>query len=78
MAMSPEIALVRNNMLLCVASAMRDDKIQRLVDDELISANPSVGTMYVRHGILSKEVRFIRKPSQYPAINDLIYALQKS
>lgn len=74
--MSSEILLIKNNVLQSMVSAISDTKVQNLVDDGLISPDPSRWTMQVKHGFLNKEVRFIRNSSWNPQITDMIYALQ--
>jgi len=74
--MSPEILLMKDNVLQSIVSAISDTKVQRLVDDGLISSNPARWTMQVKHGFLHKEIRYTRNPRGNPQIADMIYALQ--
>lgn len=74
--MSPAISLISNDVRQSIGTAMSDPTVQGLVDDGFINPSPHRWTMHVKHGFLSKEVRYIRCPNWNPQISDMIYAIQ--
>lgn len=74
--MSPEITIIRSEVLTSTASALRDAQVSNLEDEGYISPDPSRWTMHVEVGFLYRKVRLVRNPDRKPLISDMIYALQ--